>query len=281
MRIIALTMTLIALISLIVVLPNSCGPGPNNKYLDYNNLVILSDLSSRINNMKNKDMEEIKEITVFFQKECVKVGQKIGDRSSISFSTFSDSRIISIDLDLLKKIEEKQQYVNSTGYFKGKGFKEDIVEFQEKISLAYKTIQNPGLDLISSLIEKINSGTLIKSGTSVSDGIDTTYIRYKNHIYIFTDGYLEYLNKNKNAQFYFGAKEIEEVRQYCTKKKLSIAQALEENINLCLPPHKRDKNQTLQTYSHPLGLRDNEILEAVWRKWAKDSGFKSLEWKKY
>ena len=45
--------------------------------------------------------------------------------------------------------------------------------------------------------------------------------------------------------------------------------------------HERDKNDKLQTYKYPIGQRDNEILEAVWRKWATESGFKSLEWKKY
>jgi hypothetical protein len=35
------------------------------------------------------------------------------------------------------------------------------------------------------------------------------------------------------------------------------------------------------TYKFPKGLRDNEILEGVWQKWAKESGFKTFEWKKY
>ena len=53
-------------------------------------------------------------------------------------------------------------------------------------------------------------------------------------------------------------------------------------INLhILETHERDKDTKFLTYSHPRGLRDNEILEAVWRKWAKESGFKNVEWKKY
>jgi hypothetical protein len=66
---------------------------------------------------------------------------------------------------------------------------------------------------------------------------------------------------------------------------------------LCLPPsesrnnkylnlhiletHERDFDTRNQAYKHPKGLRDNEILETVWRKWAIESGFKSFEWKKY
>jgi hypothetical protein len=45
--------------------------------------------------------------------------------------------------------------------------------------------------------------------------------------------------------------------------------------------HERDKDDKMLNYKNEQGLRDNEILEAVWRKWALESGFKSLEWKKY
>jgi hypothetical protein len=108
---------------------------------------------------------------------------------------------------------------------------------------------------------------------------------------------LEYLNEDANRQFYFGSEEIDKVRQFCKKNNLNVTQALETNSSLSLPPikskknqyvnlhiletHERDKNDTLQTYKHPTGLRDNEILEAVWRKWASESGFKSFDWKKY
>jgi hypothetical protein len=39
--------------------------------------------------------------------------------------------------------------------------------------------------------------------------------------------------------------------------------------------HERDKDDKMQITKHS-AQRDNEILEAVWRKWALDSGFKSL-----
>jgi predicted NAD/FAD-binding protein len=78
---------------------------------------------------------------------------------------------------------------------------------------------------------------------------------------------------------------------------VDISKALEMNNSLGLSPlrsqknkfinlhiletHERDKNDQSQTYEHPTGHRDNEILEAVWRKWAKESGFKTFEWRKY
>ncbi len=151
--------------------------------------------------------------------------------------------------------------------------------------------------MISLLIEKIENEPIVKKDTYLTDGIDTTFIKYDNHIYIFTDGYLEYLDKNENKQFYFGSSEIDKVREFCKSNNVDIAKALETNNSLSLPvyksmknqyinlhileTHERDKNDKLQKYKNPTGQRDNEILEAVWRKWARESGFKSLEWKKY
>jgi hypothetical protein len=105
------------------------------------------------------------------------------------------------------------------------------------------------------------------------------------------------VNKKENSQFYFGVNEIKQIRDYCKSKKVTVNKALEQNSTFSIPPvreeknkliklhvfetHERDKNEKLQTYQFPKGVRDNEILEAVWRKWAKESGFISFEWKKY
>ena len=147
------------------------------------------------------------------------------------------------------------------------------------------------------MYKEISNEPIVKNDSYITDGIDTTFLHYDNHIYIFTDGYLEYYNKSKNSQYYFGNVEIEKVRKYCTTYNLDLLKALESNKLLCLPAynnksnkyinlhiletHERDKDLESQTYSHPNGQRDNEILEAVWRKWAKDSGFKDLSWDKY
>jgi len=275
----------------------SCGSEPQNKHLTYQNIVILSDLSSRIDNKPPKDTEEIHNIVQYFKNECVKPGKKIGDKSSICFSSFSNEVITSIDIAKIKNLGEKQQFVNSTGKFQNNGLNYQIDEFEHKVKNAYSNVRNKGLDLISILIEKIENEPIVKKDTYLTDGVDTTYINYDNHIYIFTDGYLEYQNKSTNNQFYFGSSEIDKIRQYCIANNVDIKIALDKNSSLCLPPsktsknkfinlhvletHERDKNDELQNYKYPQGQRDNEILEAVWRKWAKLSGFKSFEWKKY
>lgn len=286
------------IICLLTVFFASCGcPETQNKYLTYQNIVILSDMSSRIDNKVPKDIEEIHKIVQFFKNECVKPGEKIGDKSSISFSSFSDKTIATIDLSMIKNIGERQSFINSTNEYQKRGLTQKIDEFENKVGIAYGNTRNNGLDLISILIEKIANESIVKKGSNLTNGIDTTFVKYDNNIYIFTDGYLEYINKQTNSQFYFGSSEIESVREYCRLNNVDISRALEGNNTLCLPAsksslnqniklhiletHERDKNNKFQTYKHPQGLRDNEILEAVWRKWSLDSGFKSFEWKKY
>lgn len=283
--------------SVVILLASCIGSGSQNKYLTYQNIVILSDMSSRIDNKPQKDIEEIHKIVQYFNSECVKPGEKIGDKSCISFSSFSEKTITSIDIERIKKLNEKQQFINSTGKYKTNGLSYQIDNFEQEVKNVYAHTRNKGLDLISILIEKIENEPIIKKNTSLTDGLDTTFINYDNHIYIFTDGYLEYLNKDANRQFYFGSQEIENVRQFCKANNVDIIKALETNSSLCLPvskskknqyidlhileTHERDRNDILQTYKHPTGQRDNEILEAVWQKWARESGFKSFVWKKY
>jgi hypothetical protein len=273
------------------------GPNPQNKYLTYQNIIILSDMSSRIDNKPSKDIEEIHKLVQFFKNECVKPGKKIGDKSSIFFTSFSEKSIACIDIEKIKNLREKQQFTNSTGKYQNNGLEDQIEDFEQKVKVAYAHTRNKGLDLISILIEKIENEPIVKKNTYVTDGVDTTFINYDNHIYIFTDGYLEYLNKGENNQFYFGSPEINKVREFCKAHNVGINAALESDNSLCLPldksgknqyinlhileTHERDKNERLQTYKYPVGQRDNEILEAVWQKWAKESGFKSFEWKKY
>lgn len=254
-------------------------------------------MSSRLDNKSPKDLAEIHKIVQFFQDECVKPGEKIGDRSSISFSGFSGDLVAAIDLDKFKTTSAKQQFVNSTGPYQNDGLQMQIGLFEQKAKSFYANTRNQGLDLISILIDKIDNDLTIKENKYLANGVDTTFFDYENHVYIFTDGYLEYLDKDANSQFYFGRLEIEKVRKSIIATNMDITKVLQTNNKLCLPSnksnknhfinlhiyetHERDKNEKSQSYRYPKGQRDNEILEAVWKKWATESGFKSFEWKKY
>lgn len=289
---------LIINLMLVLVLFASCGgPEPQNKHIKYQNIVILSDMSSRLDNKPSKDFDEIHKIVQFFKEECVKPGEKIGDKSSISFSVLSGKTAYSIDLSKIKTVGEKQQFINSTGKYHNVGLIKEIEAFEKTAKSVYASTRNQGLDLISILSEKIENEPIIKHNKQLINGVDTTFVNYENHIYIFTDGYLEYLNKKINSQFYFGSNEINKLRELCKVNNMDIAEVLKINSSFCLPPvknnknqninlhifetHERDKDDKSQTYKNSKGQRDNEILEAVWRKWAVESGFKCFEWKKY
>jgi hypothetical protein len=284
-----------------LILFSSCIPESKDKHLIYQNIVILSDLSSRAKNQRfpQKDTNEIHKIVEFFKSECVKPGEKIGDRSSITFSAFSEKIAVSIDLEKYKELGDKQSFINSTNQYTNSGLANKLAAFEDTIKSLYARITNPGLDLISMLMEKIENEDIVKQNKVITDGIDTSFINFENHIYIFTDGYLEYLlSKNRqNSQFFFGVPEIEAVRRYCQNNHVVVTTALQIDNSLSLPvcrnnknqyinlhiyeTHERDKDIKFLTYRNNKGLRDNEILEVVWRKWAKESGFKSFEWKKY
>src|SRR5690606_10745876 len=135
-----------------------------------------------------KDISEILKILEFFKNECVKPGEKIGDKSCISFSTFSNESVACIDIDKIKDLGAKQQFINSTGKYLDNGLEYEIANFKQKVQNAYDSIRNKGLDLISITIDKIENKPLIKKNTILTNGIDTTFINFDNHIYIFTDG---------------------------------------------------------------------------------------------
>lgn len=282
-----------------IFLLNSCVPEAKNNKLSYKNIIILSDLSSRISNSRfpNKDLKSIHKIFNEFKNE-VKPGDKIGDRSRLYFSTFSN-QIPSFEIDIEKfnySLDDKQAFVNSTGKFADNGLNKRLEMYSDSIALIYKNFKNPGLDLISLLIEKIENESLIKHEKVIKIGIDKTVINYENEIYIFTDGYLEYLN-SVNTQFYFGSNQIEKIRKFCKKNNVDVSTALKMDKSLGILPyykenhnyvnlhiletHERDKDPIMGTYDNLIGFRDNEILEAVWENWAIKSGFKSFTWEKY
>jgi hypothetical protein len=298
----------IVFISILLQSCDSCGNKGHSITLRYQNIVILSDMSDRIlpkingsiinQQYPHKDTSEIHEVINYFRNECVKPGEKIGDRSSISFSTFSNANIARIDIGQFTNIGDKQQFINSTGNFEHNGLDFRLHEFENQVHNAYLKIRNPGLDLISALMEKIENEDILKFDTLQIIGKDTTFITFDNHIYIFTDGYLEYSRIGGSNPYYFGESEIQKLRDFCKINHVSPTEALENNSNLGIQPsfneknkliklhvfetHSRDWNVAKMSWANDPGVRDNEILEAVWKKWAKESGFiQPIDWRPY
>lgn len=264
--------------------------------LEYDNIMIYTDLSSRLEKSPNDTMV-INQLANFFVIECVRPGIKVYDRSSISFSRVnmfkSNCSTAKIDIDEIVSLEEKQLYVNDSA--KTNNISNDIRKFKETIACNYLEKDQGGLDILSLLYNEMNSGNHIKKPTFINGENDTTKIVFYNHLFLFTDGYLEYDTKTGGSDFYFGQPQIEKVREYCRSNKIAPDEAIKNNPDFKLRPLKSENNKyvnlyIMETYDRGLNeqkgtlkntgdLSDNNILRIVWQNWASESGFKSFVWK--
>jgi hypothetical protein len=264
--------------------------------LEYDNIMIYTDLSNRLEKGPNDTMV-INQITNFFVTDCVRPGFKVSDRSSISFSrinTFkSNCSTAKIDIGEIGSLKEKQRYVNDKSETTNLSF--DIHKFKETIVCNYKEKDESGLDILSLLYNEINSGNHIKKPTFINGEDDTTKIVFYNHLFLFTDGYLEYNTKSGSSDFYFSQPQIEKVREYCKTNKIAPDEAIKNNPDFKLRPLKSENNKyvrlyIMETYDRGLNeqkgtlkntgdLSDNNILRLVWQTWASESGFKGFIWK--
>ncbi len=271
-------------------------PNEEPNVIDYNNIMIYSDLSSRMNNNPN-DTSIINQIVDFFVTDCVKPGIKVNDRSSISFSRANHQRsncsTAKIDIGHFKNLEEKQKFVNNKST--NGSLNSAIMEFKNSVRCNYLERDKGGLDLLSLIYQEVNSGNHIKKPDFILNERDTTTLYYHNHLFIFTDGYLEYAAASSSKDFYYGAPQIEALRKFCKTNKVDPEKAIRDNPQFKIRPLISENNKYVNLYimetdergfdivrgtlKNTGDLSDNNILKLVWKVWAEESEFKSFEWK--
>lgn len=286
---------IISFVVLINIL-TGCGEKEPKMEIEYNNILICSDLSSRIENNPN-DSIMINMIIDYFVRDCVKPGLKTNDRSSIYFSRINEKAskcgMAKIDIGEIDNLQEKQKFVNNT--CENNNLKKAISEFKNTIGCVYSERDKVGLDILSLLNDKIENSGLIKKSILIPTENDTTTLKFQNHLIIFTDGYLEFSKKDGNKSYYFGEKEIKAIRNFCINNNCSLEQAINNNPKFSITPLISENNKfinlyVLETYDRGINqitgtiknggtLSDNNILKLVWEKWAKDSGFKKFKWR--
>jgi len=275
----------------------------------YDNIIIFSDMSNRLDKsiyLPPNDTILINKIADFFVSSCVQPGVKLNDRSSISFSFLNpvSYKIKKSKIDLEEEFPKskdkgkKQAYVNST--CKPKNLKKDIKLFKNSIKNVYKNYQKfnnkYGLDVINIINEKINNSNIIKQKSMILGENDTTTINYENHLIIFTDGYLEYNTIKAESSRYYGIDKINKVRNFCKLNYCTPEVAISKFQQPKLPKSFSKINRYVSIYiletndrnfdkntgsnKYESGLTDNDILKAVWKFWAKESGFKKFVWQK-
>lgn len=185
---------------------------------------------------------------------------------------------------------EKQKYVNNTS--KGKTLDKDLENFRAQVDCTYEERDDGGLDILSLLYNEIRDGNHIKFDKAL---MDCTNLKFHNHLFIFTDGYLEYNKNHSNLDFYFGIEEINSVRQIAEQENKQVRDILIRCPTLRLKPLEHENNKHINlfvmetadrghnaqtgTINYSGDLSDNNILKAVWELWAIESRFRSFTWK--
>lgn len=271
-------------------------PNEEPDIIEYDNIMIYTDLSNRINKSPS-DTLIINQIVDFFVSGCVKPGIKVNDRSAISFSRANHQRSNcpsnKIDIGKFKNLEEKQQFVNNKS--ESNNLSKAILEFKSSVNCNYLERDNGGLDLLSLIYQEVNTGNHIKKPEYLISETDTTTLYFHNHLFIFTDGYLEYSTTAGSNDFYYGELQIEALRKFCKTNKISPEEAIKNNPQFKIRPLVSDNNKFVNLYiletddrgfnvqkgtlKNTGDLSDNNILRLVWKIWAEDSGFKHFEWR--
>jgi hypothetical protein len=271
-------------------------PNEETDKIEYDNIMIYTDLSSRMNTNPG-DTYVINKIVDFFVTSCVKPGIKVNDRSAISFSRANHQRSncpsAKIDLGQFKNLEEKQQFVNNKS--DKKNLSKAVLEFKNTVSCNYLERDNGGLDLLSLIYQEVNTGNQIKKPEYLISETDSTTLFYHNHLFIFTDGYLEHSTTNGSSDFYYGEPQIENLRKFCRTNKVSPEEAIRNNPQFKIRPLVSENNKIVNlyiletddrgfnvqkgTFKNTGDLSDNNILRLVWKVWAEESGFNHFEWR--
>jgi hypothetical protein len=266
--------------------------GGEKMELEYHNIMIYADLSNRLDKTPN-DSAIIEQLISYFEKECVKPKTKINDRSSLYFSRLnhyeSSCRSYKIDVESKDKLEEKQKFVN-------RELGAELDKFRNAVQCNYMERDSGGLDLVMLIYNEIKNGLHLKKDRVQLGEYDTISYKYYNHIFILTDGYLEFSNKDVSQDYQFSSSQIGRIRRRCIRENISPQEAImtdsafrikplppNDNIGLVnlyiMETDDRSFDPRSGTYQYSLELSDNEILRQVWQRWAEESGFRSFTWR--
>lgn len=269
-----------------------------SEILLYDNIMIYSDLSSRL--LKNpNDTIVIDQISEYFVDHSVMPGTKVNDRSSIYFSRInylrSECPTSKVDIGNFGNLElqKKQQFVNDQ--IPGSSLSDAMIDFRQAVRCAYDERDSGGLDVLSLINREISSGNHVKEEQLLIGEQDTTIISFRNHLIIFTDGYLEFSRSDGPKGVYLGGRQIKEIRKFCEMNNMNPREALKEIPRFKLTPllskynkivdlyiletDDRGMNVNKGTLKNTGALSDNNILKTVWGIWSEESGFKSFTWK--
>lgn len=263
----------------------------------FENVILLCDVTNRITNPSyNKPIHDsiiLNQILDYFKINIVKPGSSINPQHIISYYNLNPLKktncdfVSKIDLNSVPNSMAKAAYVNSKG--DGQTLTKDIDLFKRRIECEYGLSDISG-DILNSLNTILIQNENVKTAKPSYDSVNDVSKEWRNTILLFTDGYLEFNNMEDSKHSTNG--KIDEIRKYCFDNKVSPEKAIELNakfqfLKIINPAFSNSRLFLLETFDRTidkttgvssLKFSDEYILKALWKNWAKTSGFVEFEY---
>lgn len=265
------------------------------------NIHIVPDLSNRVDNKLTRSNSSHDTIIIndlvdlylpkiypyrraIYQKDMIRLTRinmrnQIKGLNELSLKSFDNNQ------------KERIQYVKDTVG----GLTNDLKRFKKNIAKVYEQRKDKSLNWSGDIFNFMqNSLTELNTerDSVVNKVDDAVYIeKFKNIVFLFTDGYIEYGDfakaTAKNSHYHLGTKLVGEIRAKCLADNLSPSEVLQK-YDIKLEPVKnpllryydfvvlelddRSLNAAGSALKRPT---DQEIIQALWARWLKESGVKS------
>ena len=275
---------LILFTTLIMSQCSKCTTQHKKFVINHSNIIIFRDFSTRDS---PRDTGELKTIFMkHFYEGSVKPKIKINDESCIQYIELPDNEVkFKKDISTIKELKLKQYYILND---LSNDLTKSLTEIHYNFSIKNMTNSKKyGFDLISLMLFNLGHQESLKKDSKPIIAIDgdTLIKKYKNHIYVLSDGFLEFEKDNGPNEYRLNEERIDLIRTEAEKAKLKPYTFLTQHPEFCLKPtdefidydidfhligiETREKNNG--HYIHKDGYRDYQIIAAVWKKWAEDS----------
>jgi len=274
------------------------------KEIEHLNLIILSDLSNRINDdfypRQLTDIQIIEAITEVFPDYLRVGGRLINQKDRLRLRLINKQEIpnfhdyeadLSVDLGLFQTQGERIDYLNNKAE---KSITTDLNDFQNASAKIYnKAYQNTsGADIWTFFNQSFDDTYL-----QLTNPVENEYVQDKARtvIILLTDGYLETGNYDKdfcegNSCYFLSPSRIKDFRSRLKKSAgLKVKDIIEQEGYGIKPVKNKSLKEvevlTLEFYDRSKSASgaasvyptDFQITKAMWKDWLKNSGVKHSE----
>lgn len=300
-------MRLLPVLLLILV---ACRPDVNDEVFPivHYNINIVADQTNRVE-MKAQNSYLLHDTTIInaiigsYYPKVFNHRRDLGQKDIIRYGRVSaynalpDTMLTEINLKRFANQRERISYVLPGGkFFERGGLYTDIEELKKSVEYSYITRDKDKYsgDLYTFFSSSLTELNVFKDTIKTSQN-GLKYEEYhRNIMVVITDGYLEYGNYDRNLNCkgniceYLNQSLIDEIRRIANKENLTVDGVLSK-YNYGIKPVKNEllsytdvifmefyDRSRRPSGSATLNPTDVEITKAIWKKWMKESGAKSV-----